>query len=183
MPPELACSAQCCAQPMPSTILLCFLLSCSWMRTAPWETCSEASWTCPPARSVSAREGALQRPREASQPLRIPSASSLTASWAPSVASSGQKWEFPVVEAQGSHESSVSVFSLPPCEGLGSARAVTLPSAPRPHSHPPRGEEQSPLRLLHQHVLGVAPVPGRGSRHARGPAGLGEEDPGGSSDS
>lgn len=50
---------------VPSTTLLCFLPSSSWMRTAPWETCWEVSWTCPPARSVSAREGALPRPLEA----------------------------------------------------------------------------------------------------------------------
>lgn len=47
---------------VPSTILLCFPPSSSWMRTVPWETCSEVSWMCPPARSVSAREGHCKGP-------------------------------------------------------------------------------------------------------------------------
>lgn len=69
---ECVCAAPCarlrCPAPCPTPSCLCFTPSSSWMRTAPWETCSEVSWTCPPARSVSAREGGMEE-RGASEPF------------------------------------------------------------------------------------------------------------------
>lgn len=79
------------------------------------------------------------------------SASSPITSWAPSVASSDQKWELLLrtEESQAATRVPQCLFCLW-CLGLGSASACDLELCSlSPHSHPPRGEEQSPLRLLH----------------------------------
>lgn len=164
---------------VPDVTVLCFAPSSSWMRTAPWETCWEVSWMCRLARSVSTGNHSIvgvgggpleiiwSSPKEGVEEMLCsvrgilwaeglqPLGTSCLSTWPLCMLGGLRCWVWGIspgpkhLVAGGSPLCCAEELFKGPSVPVPSHCGVTILLLPLPRSHPPRGKEQPPVRLLH----------------------------------